>query len=103
MNTKTLKVDGQTFRIGKNVKVNNVRRNDKEIVWRMHRTLENTVELRVPFKGKVVVEYDILEPVPIAAYYPFIVTKKKRKSSNAKSHPQRTVLDSSQRRNAKAR
>ena len=51
MNTKTLKVDGQTFRIGKNVKVNNVRRNDKEIVWRMHRTLENTVELRVPLKG----------------------------------------------------
>jgi hypothetical protein len=89
MNTKTLKVDGQTFRVGRNVKVNNVRRNDKEIVWRMHRTLENTVELRVPLKGTVVVEYDILEPVPVAAYYPFIVTKKNRKPSNAKSNPQR--------------
>ena len=102
MNTKTLKVDGQTFRIGKNVKVNKVCRNDKELVWRMHRTLENTVELRVPLKGKVVVEYDLLEPVPVAAYYPFIVTKK-RKLPNEKSHLKRTVLDSPNRRNAKAR
>lgn len=77
MGTKTIKVDGTAFKIGKNVKVNGVTCKGAAVQWRMHKTLARTVELRKALQGKVVVQYDIVEPVPVAAYFPFIIKKKK--------------------------
>lgn len=76
MRTKTIEVNGKTFPIGKNVKVKTVSVDGKAVQWRMHKTLSRTVELRQPVKGIVVhIGFDILEPVPIAAYYPFVTKK----------------------------
>jgi len=79
MGIRTIEVDGSTFKVGKNVRVNSVTRKDAKINWRMHKTLGHTVELRQPVRGKVVIDYDVLVPVPEAAYFPFVVKKKKAK------------------------
>lgn len=76
MRTKTIEANGATFKIGQNVKVRNVSVKGQKVQWRMHKTRDRTVQLRQPITGAVVVEYDIVEPVPIAAFYPFVIKKK---------------------------
>lgn len=79
MGTKTIAVNGDTFKVGKNVRVNSVANHKgAKLQWRMHKTLGHTVQLREAFKGTVVIAYDVIEPVPEAAYYPFIVNKSQR-------------------------
>ncbi len=70
MKQRDVHVKGNEFSVGRNAAVRKVTFEGKDVQWRMHFKKPNTVQLRVPVEGTVVVHYDKIVPVEVAAYYP---------------------------------
>lgn len=61
-----------TFKVGRKVVVTGVKDvAGAPVAWRMHKTIPDTVELRILPTMDLSVEYAITEPVLIAAAWPF--------------------------------
>lgn len=72
MRSRNIQVNGSEFAIGQNVRVNKVEVENVEVQWRISRKDPKKVQLRNPINGSVTVFYDVLEPVVVAAYFPFV-------------------------------
>lgn len=70
MKSRNVQVRGTEFSVGKNVCIRAVKLRGEPVQWRKHKTKPNCIELRKPLNATVSVEYDVLEQVEVAAYYP---------------------------------